>query len=151
MSTPVKPTLRFIGLIGVGVLGLGYYFIGSHQDIGNRQGIDSYQIKTPEPDLIIYPLICMSGDCNSAYAAERTAYLINIHKNEVVYWSLDGTRGFESTGNCTVLDKSNWSCQYADGSGNFGVMEGKFYQEHLGTATTIYYVTKDEWERAKGT
>lgn len=46
---------------------------------------------------------------------------------------------------CTIFDKNNWECQYADGTGSnrFGFADGKYWKDP-GWGENIKYVTR--WE-----
>ena len=76
----------------------------------------------------MYPLICSkeykNDKCTSfELTANKITYRINEARAEVVILTKEGSPPTALT-NCSILDKENWECSYADGFGKIFLVDG---------------------------
>lgn len=90
-------------------------------------------------EITAYPINCPS-DLDYCYSLRYTRYKIDKRNQEVIYW----TEGFlpEKLTNCAIVNRSNWSCKYNDGSAEFGFTNGTYYNYSLIT-DNLEELTKD--------
>lgn len=55
-----------------------------------------------------------------------TTYKVSETRQEVIHWTDDSPP--ETLKNCSVVNRTNWSCKYNDGSAEFGFTKGNYFQ-----------------------
>lgn len=111
-------------------------------------------------DIIVYPIVCQQKDeilnkCyNPEYTLARAYYRIIPSRQEVIYWVEDFSP--KRLTKCAIVNKQNWSCEYDDGSAEFGFKNGKYYEISLKPSLldsdykNVYYSTsRIEYLRAR--
>jgi len=79
-------------------------------------------------------------DC-VAVESGRTTYSVDRTSGTVVYRLLD-LPWLNTSADCTILDKENWTCAYSDRSGRFGFLDGFPTMFEEDTKYSAFYVKR---------
>lgn len=136
--------------------------IGAHSILLNK-----IKFSPRSQKITVYVAICLGpvneNKCNSkTYSSNSYTYSLFLDKQEVIEQTDDFIEpGLKRYTKCALLDLKNWSCKYADGSGEFGFANDSYFSHSLdanGMAhysvsnINSYYPSQNEWFalKAKG-